>query len=146
MTTKLSKICPLKRLFVKSALGKIAKELARASEKIENAGDDVLYRLPGVFSMSLVCGGQVVRLIKEANAFRVMKSSEKSEVSLSAKVTDEAALADLCSKKATWQKVYSEGRIVFAGKMKYATLFMRVMAEGDKAFLSAKKYLELYGE
>ena len=125
---------------------KIAKTLARASENSENAGDDVLYRLPGVFSLSLVYRGEVVRLIKEANAFRIMKPSEKSEVSLSAIVTDEAALADLKFKRATWQKVYSEGRVVFAGKIKYAALFMRVMAEGDKASLPAKKYQELYGE
>ncbi len=146
MTTKLSEICPLKRLFARSALMKIAKTLARASENSENAGDDVLYRLPGVFSLSLVYRGEVVRLIKEANAFRIMKPSEKSEVSLSAIVTDEAALADLKFKRATWQKVYSEGRVVFAGKIKYAALFMRVMAEGDKASLPAKKYQELYGE
>ena len=146
MTTKLSEICPLKRLFARSALMKIAKTLARASENSENAGDDVLYRLPGVFSLSLVYRGEVVRLIKEANAFRIMKPSEKSEVSLSAIVTDEAALADLKFKRATWQKVYSEGRVVFAGKIKYAALFMRVMAEGDKASLPAKKCQELYGE
>lgn len=146
MTTKLSEICPLKRLFARSALMKIAKTLARASENSENAGDDVLYRLPGVFSLSLVYRDEVVRLIKEANAFRIMKPSEKSEVSLSAIVTDEAALADLKFKRATWQKLYAEGRVVFAGKIKYAALFMRVMAEGDKASLPAKKYQELYGE
>ena len=135
-----------KRMLSHAALRKLAKALVRASEKSECAGDEILYGLPGVFSMDLTYQDQSVRLIKEANAFRIMKPSEKSEVSLSAIVTDEAALADLKFKRATWQKVYSEGRVVFAGKIKYAALFMRVMAEGDKASLPAKKYQELYGE
>ncbi len=143
---ELHKIRPTKKWRARSALKKIAGYLARASKTSEKVGDDVLYHLPGVFSLGVSYGGESVRLIKEANSFRIMKSSEKSDVSLIATVVDAAAIRDICTHKASWQKLYAEGRVTFAGKIKYATLFMRVMAEGDKAFLPAKKYQELYGE
>ena len=59
---------------------------------------------------------------------------------------DDAALGDVCFGNATWQKIYAEGRLSFAGKIKYATLFLRVAAEGDKVCLKEKKYQDLYGE
>ena len=123
-----------------------AKALVRASEKSVGAGDEILYGLPGVFSMQLVYQDQSVRLIKEANALRVMEKSEKSDVLLCVRVTDKAALADLYFHNATWQKVYAEGRLVFAGKVKYASLLMRIIAACEKDCLPPQKIHELYGE
>ena len=135
-----------KRMLSHAALRKLAKALVRASEKSESAGDEILYGLPGVFSMDLAYQDQSVRLIKEANALRVMEKSEKSEVFLSVRVTDKAALSDLYFHNATWQKVYAEGRLIFAGKVKYASLLMRIIAACEKDCLPPQKIHELYGE
>ena len=143
---KPNKICPLRALLRRLALKRIAKALVLASEKSAVVGDDILYRLPGVFALSVTYQETSVRLIKEANAFRIMKDAEKSVILLSVTITDQAALEELSEKRATWQKVYAEGRITFAGKEKYAALFLRAAAEGDKAILSEKQYRELYGE
>ena len=136
----------LKRMLSHKALRRLAKALVRASEKSVGAGDEILYGLPGVFSMQLVYQDQSVRLIKEANALRVMEKSEKSDVLLCVRVTDKAALADLYFHNATWQKVYAEGRLVFAGKVKYASLLMRIIAACEKDCLPPQKIHELYGE
>ena len=110
------------------------------------AGDDLLYGLPGVFVMRISYRDSYVRLIKEANALRIMKDSEKSDVLLSAEILDEAALGDLSFHTVTWQKAYAEGRVRFAGKAKYAAVIVRVAKAGDQAELSQKKYQNLYGE
>ena len=144
--TTISKRGGLRRLFQKAALKRLAKELVRSSEESSLAGDEILYRLPGVFSFVLEYQGESVRLIKEANSFRIMENSEKSAVLLSATVMDGAALCDIYRHRATWQKVYAEGRIAFGGKAKYAMVVIRVAAEGDKARLHPQKYQELYGE
>ena len=143
---KSRELCPLRKLFRQVALKRVAKALVVASESSVAAGDDILYRLPGVFSLMISYEGSSVRLIKEANAFRIMGPSEKSEVLLAVTIADSAALGDLMFRSATWQKVYAEGRATFAGKVKYATLLLRVAAEGDKATLSPEKYQALYGE
>ena len=143
---KSRELCPSRKLFRRIALKKVAKALVFASESSVAAGDDILYRLPGVFSLMISYEDSFVRLIKEGNAFRIMKLSEKSEVLLSVTIADAAALCDLAFRSATWQKVYAEGRATFAGKMSYATLLIRVAAEGDKAALSPEKYEALYGE
>ncbi len=143
---KSHKICPLRGPFRRLALKRIAKALVLASEKSMVVGDDILYRLPGVFSLSINYQGASVRLIKEGNAFRIMENAENSVILLSVTITDTAALNDLSHKKATWQKLYAEGRIAFAGKEKFASLFLRAAAEGDKATLGERQYRELYGE
>ena len=145
-TIKIQKRSLLKRMLAAHALGKYAKELVKASERSETAGDEILFHLPGVFCFSLCYRGESVRLIKEANAFRVMKKSEKSEPLLCVKIEDAAVLCDIYSHRATLQKASAEGRVTFGGKIKYATLVMRVSAEGDKATLNKKQYQELYGE
>lgn len=145
-TIKSSTICPFRRLWIRIALSRIAKALVRAAKESSVAGDDILYRLPGVFSFSIGYKGCIVRIIKEANEFRIMENAEKSVILLSATFEDAAALADLAARDATWHKVYAEGRITFAGKMKYASLLMRVAAEGDKFELNEDKYRYLYGE
>lgn len=145
-TVKTKKSPPLKRWFRRNALQKISKALVLASEQSSAVGDDILYGLPGVFSFCISYKGECVRLIKEANSFRIMKPSEKSEVLLSIEPLDDAALGDLCLGGATWHKLYAEGRVSFAGKIKYATVFMRVAAEGDRFRMSEKNYQDLYGE
>ena len=145
-TIKVQGNCPLKRLFRRVALSRIAKALVRASKESTAAGDDILYRLPGVFSLRIAYKDAFVRLIKEGNEFRLMETSEKSEELLSVTLTDAAALADVAFHAATWQKIYAEGRMTFAGKIKYASLLMRIAALGYKACLSAKKNQDLYGE
>jgi len=146
MTIKVRKRNLMARIYIRRALKKIANELVNAAERGVGAGDEVLYRLPGVFSMSISYHDLGIRLIKEANAFRIMEKSEKSEESLSIKILDLAALTDLREHKATWQKLYAEGRLVFAGKVEYAAAIIRVIAAGDKVCLRGKKYRNLYGE
>ena len=146
--TKMSscRLSPIKRLFRKIALNKIAKSLVRTTQASRTAGDEVLYRLPGVFSMRIEYKDSFVRLIKEANELRIMENSEKSEVLLSVTIADKAALGDLAFRSATWQKVYAEGRLTFGGKEKYASLLIRIAAEGDKLALDPGEYQNLYGE
>ena len=146
MTVKVKRGEIMSRFLSRIALTRIAKAIVFASEKGAGAGDAILYQLPGVFSMRITYRGESVRLIKEANTFRIMEKSEKSEESLSIIFADRAALADLACRHSTLQKVYSEGRVTFGGKIKYATLIMRVTSYGDKVRLSDKKYRELYGE
>ena len=145
-TIKSSKIRPIQRLMIRLALSRVAKALVRASKESLVAGDDILYRLPGVFSFSIGYKGSEVRLIKEADEFRILNNAEKSEVLLSATFEDAAALGDIAARVATWHKVYAEGRITFAGKMRYASLLLRVAAEGDKVDLTEEEYQDLYGE
>ena len=145
-TIKSSKICPFRRLWIRIALSRVAKALVRASKESVVAGDDILYHLPGVFSFSIQYGDSKLRLIKEANQFRIMENAEKSDILLSATIEDAAALGDLAARKATWHKVYAEGRVAFIGKMKYASLVMRVAAEGDKYELTEEARRDLYGE
>jgi len=137
---------PIKRFLRRAALSRVAKSLVNASIVGEGAGDDILYRLPGVFTMSISYHGQTFRLIKEANEFRIMKPSEKSDVLLEITLTDGVALAELYLHISTWQKIYAEGRMTFAGKTKYLTLVMRVAAARDKGCLPPNKYEQLYGE
>ena len=147
MADQAQKKSPLnKRMSWRSALSKIAKSLVRASVESDTAGESVLYGFPGVFCLRISFRDVAVRLIKEANNFRIMESSEKSEVLLSIDILDDAALFDLSSASATWQKVYAEGRVRFAGKMKYAATFLRVAAAGDRVCLDPKKREDLYGE
>lgn len=143
-TTKVKKECPITRFLTKRALVSVGKSLVKASA-CEKAGDRILYHLPGVFSFSIRFGEACVRLIKEANAFRIMENSEKSDVLLCLDIKDRAALSDLSSKRATLQSLLAEGRLGFVGKTKYAALIIGVAAEGDKT-LPTKTYQELYGE
>ena len=146
MAIKVRKRNPMAKIYIRRALNSIAKDVVNASERGVGAGDDVLYRLPGVFSMSIHYHDRSVRLIKEANVLRIMEKFEKSEELLLVSVLDLAALTDLKEHKATWQKLYAEGRLVFAGKVEYAAAIIRVVAAGDKACLPRKKYRNLYGE
>ena len=148
-STERTRICKaglIKKFFVRHALKKRAKFLVRATERSEVAAKEVLYSLPGVFSMKLVAGGAEVRLIKEADQLRLMNSSEKSDVLLIIGFEDLAILGDLAAGDVTLQKAFAEGRATFSGKTKYFASVMRVNAEGDKALLGAGAYAELYGK
>lgn len=145
-TIKAQSTNPLKRLLRRIALSRLAKALVRASKESKGAGDDILYRLPGVFSMRIAYKDVFVRLIKEGNEFRILGSSEKSEELLSVVLSDGVALAELTFHASTWQKIYAEGRVAFAGKVKFAAVFVRIAAHRDKDCLSSESYRDLYGE
>ena len=137
---------PLDKALCKLELEEFARRVIRGTEQSEGAKLELLFSLPGIFAMELLYCGASVRLIKEGDVFRVMEKSEKSDVLLCVRVTDKAALADLYFHNATWQKVYAEGRLVFAGKVKYASLLMRIIAACEKDCLPPQKIHELYGE
>ena len=131
-TTNVKKQCPIRRFFIKRALLKVGKTLCVASA-CDAAGDRILYGLPGVFSFAIRFGDASVRLIKEANMFRIMEKSEISDILLCIDIGDAAALSDLKRGKATLQELLAEGRMEFVGKTKYATLVIGVAAEGARS-------------
>jgi len=123
-----------------------AKHLVQATKKSETAKKEILYRLPGVFSMRLRAGKEEVRLIKEADELRIMKKTEKSVILLSINFEDNAELGDVMFHETTMPRALSEGRVHFDGAPKYMGVILRVDHEGDKCVLSNDKYAELYGE
>ena len=131
-TTKTNKKPFFKSALTALVLGRIANALVVATKKSQSAGDELLYRLPGVFSMTISYGGRRVRLIKEANTFRIMEKSEKSDILLAVEFADGAALCDVFQAKATWAKILSEGRLRLSGNVNYAAVFLRVAAESDR--------------
>ena len=134
------------KIFARHALRRCACFLVRATERCEAAAKEVLYDLPGVFAMSLVAAGEEVRLIKEADCFRIMKKAERSDVLLSIRFEDLAILGDLTARECTMQKALAERRLTCFGKIGYLATVMRVSAEGDKALLGEGAYEELYGK
>jgi len=136
----------IKRLIARGALSRRANFLVQASKHSAGAAKEILYGLPGVFAMSLVSEGKEVRLIKEADQLRLMKSSEKSAILLTIYFDDITALCELATGDVTMQKAFAEGRIRFSGSMKYFAAITRAASEGDKALFGEEKYAELYGK
>lgn len=132
------------RLVKKAELILFAKRVVRATEKCEKAKLDLLYSLPGVFSLELACGGASIRLIKEADTFRIMEKSERSVILLRVIFSDRGSERALLYKKASLCRLLAEGRILYFGKSKYMSVLTRVSEEGDRAFLSENKRNELY--
>lgn len=132
-----------KRLLSKIALKKLASNLVLASQKSKEAAKDVLYTLPGVFSMTLVYGTYQIRLIKEADEFRIMDSSEVSENLLTLEPIDAGILADLYTHRTTLQHALAENRVRLVGKTKYAATIVRVSAQADKLVCSKKQLQKL---
>ena len=128
------------------ALRRLAGALCNSTIASDEAGDEILYGLPGVFSMELIASDARVRLIKEARALRVMKKAEKSAVLLRIKLEDLAVVSDITARECTLQKAFSEGRLTFSGKTKYLATVMRASAAGDKLLLTSDEYYELYGK
>lgn len=128
------------------SLRRLAGALCRAGGSAEAAADEILYGLPGVFAMSIEAPGAVLRLIKEAGTFRIMKKAEKSELLLRIRFEDLSVLGDVVGRECTMQRALSEGRLTFAGKTKYLAAVMRASAAGDKALLPNEDYYQLYGK
>lgn len=118
--------------FARILLKKRARLLVCATKKSGEAANMLLYELPGVFCVTLRFGSDKVRLLKEADQFRIMKKSEKSENSLSVIFKDRAVLAEVCLQKVPLQKAFSEDRVIAKGKIKYFAVFARINAEADK--------------
>ena len=136
----------IKSILLHFRLKKVAKALVRGASKSKAASAEILYSLPGVFSMSIVYGLQKVRLIKEADELRIMDTSEKAKNLLTLELRDERILSELSSHEVTWQKAISEHRISFVGKTRFLTCLMRVAAEADRVVCSESKYDALYGK
>lgn len=133
-----------KRLIQSLAVKKLAKNLVLATKKSTAAAKDVLYTLPGVFSMKIVYGDKEVRLIKEADELRIMESSEISDILLTIEPADAGILADLYTHQTTLQHALAENRVHLFGKTKYAATIVRVSAEADKLTCSKKTLQNLY--
>ena len=133
-----------KRLMSKIALKKLATNLVLATQKSKEAGKDVLYSLPGVFSMKLVYGEYEVRLIKEADELRLMDSSEISDILLTIEPVDAGILADLYTHNTTLQHALAENRVRILGKSKYAATILRVSTQADALVCSKKTLQKLY--
>lgn len=132
--------------FVKFGLLLVAKHLVRATKESAETQREILYDLPGVFSMSLSVGNTAVRLIKEADELRIMKRSERSATLLEMVFTDYAALGDLVTREVTLSKLLSENRLRYAGAPKHFGVIARAIREGDKLALSDEKFAENYGK
>ena len=127
-------------------LRRIAGALCRATLASDAAGDEILYGLPGVFSMEIRAERSSIRLIKEARSLRVMKKSEKSDILLTIKLEDLAVAGDITGRECSMQKALAEGRLTFAGKTKHFAAIIRASAAGDKTILPNEEYYELYGK
>jgi len=128
------------------SLKRLARALCLGTVASEEASDEILYGLPGIFSMEISAAGARVRLIKEANTLRIMRSSEKSEPLLRLHLEDLAVLGDIVGRECTLQKALAEGRMTFAGKTTHLATIMRASAAGDKTVLPNEEYCELYGK
>ena len=135
-----------KRLIGRLALSRRAKLFVRATKKSDAAAKEVLYHLPGCFAMSLVHQGNEIRLIKEADQFRIMKNSEESDILLTIFFKDTVALCELGAGEVTMQKAFSEGRISFKGPLKCFSTIVRVSEKSDLALFGEDKHTELYGK
>jgi len=141
-----SKAKSAKSLLTRFALFRLASALCHGTVVDKEAGREVLYGLPGVFSMTITAGGQKVRLLKEADTFRRMKSSEISDNLLTICFNDVTALGDVVSHECTMHKALAEGRLSFTGKTSYLAVLLRASAAGDKTLLTPEEYEELYRE
>ena len=137
--------CKLRELLSRFALKRLAKSLCRATEASDEAGDEILYGLPGVFTVELQAPGARVRLIKEARTLRIMDHSEKSSITMTIRFEDNAVVDDVDARECTMQKALAEGRMTFAGKTSYLAALLRANAAGDKFMLPNDEYRELYG-
>ncbi|MBP5405347.1 MAG: hypothetical protein J6Y74_05340 [Clostridia bacterium] len=126
-------------------LRKWAEALVFATQHSDAAKAEVLYGLPGVFSMSLQAGGKSLRLIKEGDSFRILKSSEISDVLLSIRLEDRGAEEDIIEGRASLAKLFSEGRVTYRGSGKSFNCVMRIDCVSDKLRLSERKRKDLYG-
>ena len=136
----------IQRALAGFSLNRLAKALCLCTEACDEAGDAILYGLPGVFSMELQSPDASARLIKEARALRQMKNSEKSDILLTIRFEDLAVVGDINARECTIQKALSEGRATFAGKTKHLAAVLRAGAAGDKERLPSEEYFELYGK
>ncbi|GEM_PF-3178752 len=126
-------------------LRKKAEALVFATQRNDAAKAEVLYGLPGVFSMVLQAGGKSLRLIKEGESFRILKSSEISDILLSIKLEDRGAEEDLLKGDASFAKLFSEGRVTYRGSSKMFNCIMRIDCISDELRLSGRKRRDLYG-
>lgn len=133
-------------LFAGIALRRLVGALCRAGEASERAGDEILYGLPGVFTVEFEAPNAKVRLIKEGNLLRTMKKTERSDVSLRIRLEDLAVLGDIVSEECTLQRALAEGRMTYAGKTAHLAALIRAGAEGDRVILPKEEYEELYGK
>ena len=144
--TQKSKPSFTKGIFVLYALKKLAKLFVRATKESKSAGTELLYKLPGVFSISIRYGDRKVRLIKEADEFRILGAKERARETLAMILTDPVILGELCAHEATWQKALAENRLVFKGKSAHLASIMRIAEESDKVACSQGEYESLYGK
>lgn len=136
----------IRSIVVKYALNRLAHDLCLGVSTSKEAGDEILYGLPGIFTMEISAADESVRIIKEANTLRTMKTSEASDVLLRIKLEDIALLGDIVGRECTLQKAFAEGRMTFIGETKHLATILRAGAAGDKAILPNEEYFELYGK
>ena len=133
-------------LFAGIALRRLVGALCRAGEASERAGDEILYGLPGIFTVEFEAPNAKVRLIKEGNLLRTMKRTEISDVTIKIRLEDLAVLGDIVARECTMQRALAEGRLTYAGKTAHLAALIRAGAEGDRALLPNEEYRELYGK
>lgn len=120
-------------LLVRYWLRKIAGELVRATKKSKKAAKELLYGVPGVFAVRLAMGRYSVRLIKEADEFRIMKKTEKCAYFLTIKFKDRAALGEVGMRRGPLQRAFSEERVLVLGATSDFAVVTRVSAERNHA-------------
>lgn len=133
------------KFIARHALKRLVSHYLRGVQMSREAALELLHGLPGVFSMTLSAGDSSLRLIKEADTFRIMENAERCENLLTINFEDLTVLGEIVSRESTMQKAFSERRLTFTGKTRYFTVFMRAGAAGDKATLPKEEYVELYG-
>ena len=92
------------KILAKQALKRFVKRYCIGLKLSRDAAQEILHGLPGVFSMTLQAGNASLRLIKEADTFRIMRKPEKSANLLTLQFEDLVVLDEIVSAKCTIQK------------------------------------------
>jgi len=123
---------PLLDFFAERALRRVAKNLVRTTRTCTAAAKEVLYGLPGIFCMALCVRNHTVRLIKEADLFRIADEEEKATPLLTITFKDVAILKAVADRRTPISASVAEGRVSFRGQTRFFATLMRVSGEGDK--------------
>ncbi len=135
-----------KKIKIRKALHRAANLFLIATKNTPEARRAILHELPGVYSMELFCEGESIRLIKEADEFRIMENSEKSELLTRICFLDKGVLMDFENGEISLGKAIAEGRLSFVGSVKYVAVLARVLHTKDKNTLREDVYSDLYEE
>jgi len=109
-----------------------AKKLILATRRNEEMRAEVMHSLPGIFALELAFGKYTVRMMKEGDSFRILKTSEKSDDIVCLTAEDLPTLKALAVGSETELAALAQGRLSYAGLNRYVNVIMRL---GDESYV-----------